>query len=473
MLATLGLLAGLAGPAAPAVALRRPTPQPLYRAIADARPRISVWTNTTSPYDRGDRARVYLSAETDAYVTVLRVDTDGRVRVLYPLEPWQDNFVRGGRTFEVLGRDDDNAFDVDDYPGVGYIFAVASDDPFTYDGYVRGDHWDYRTIADGRVTGDPYVALTDFASRIVGQGDWDYDITPYYVQKHYDYPRFVCYDCHAYASYTYWDPYARFCPRFRIEMYNDPYYYPYYYGGRRTVVVRPYRPQPRFVFKDYNGSIPTGGYVTVLDHRPIRPNGGGPTVVPDRGRTGADLGGRGTIPAPTDRGRRPVRPDVGGAPQGQGQPAQPRQPGEPGRRPGQPEQRPQRPPVQPDIGGIGPMRRPADDGRGQPQAQPGTGGGQPPADAGRRIEPNRPPADQLREPRPAEEPRRMEPDRPPAYQPPSRPQPEPRPPQAEPRREPPRNVAPPPRYQPRPQPQSQPRSGGGGGGQPELRRRRP
>ena len=28
-------------------------------------------------------------------------------------------------------------------------------------------------------------------------------------------PRFLCYDCHAYASYAYWDPYAYACVRFR------------------------------------------------------------------------------------------------------------------------------------------------------------------------------------------------------------------------------------------------------------------
>ncbi|MFI5235092.1 MAG: DUF4384 domain-containing protein [Gemmatimonadales bacterium] len=442
MLFALGLLAGLTGPAIPprpAIAATRSAPIPLYRIIGEARPKISVWTNSTDPYQRGDRVRVYVSAETDAYVTVLRVDTDGRVRVLYPVEPWQDNFVRGGRTFEVIGRDDDNAFDVDDNPGVGYVFAVASADSFAYTGFIRGDHWDYRTIADGRVSGDPYVALTDFASKITAQGDWDYDITPYYVEKHYDYPRFVCYDCHAYASYSAWDPYSSYCPRFRIVIYNDPYYYPYYYGGRRVAVVRPFRPEARFVFKDYNGNVGGGGYVTVLDRRPVRPTGNGSTiVVPDRGRTGADIGGRGSIPTPQGfiAGRRPDR--NGGGVSGQG--------------------------VQPDIGGTGTMRRPTGNG-GQPQPDPNGGrriepnqppphaNPQPDPNGGRRVEPNQPPPHANPQPDPNGG-RRVEPNRPPER----RPEPQPR---AEPRREPPHA---------NPQPE---RRGGGGGHQPELRRRRP
>src|SRR2546425_8087185 len=53
---------------------------------------------------------------------------------------------------------------------------------------------------------------------------WDYDITPYYVQQHYDYPRFLCYDCHSYVSYPYWSPYDYTCVRFRIVVFDDPYY---------------------------------------------------------------------------------------------------------------------------------------------------------------------------------------------------------------------------------------------------------
>lgn len=449
MLTLLGVLAAvIATPPRMIVTPRPPVTDrtiALYRLLDDARPQVSVWTNSTAAYQRGDRVRVYLSAQTDAYVTVLRVDTDGRVRVLYPLEPWQDNFVRGGRTFEVIGRDEDNAFDVDDYPGVGYVFAVASADPFDYDQFVRNDHWDYRAIADGRVTGDPYVTLTDFAAKIAGQDDWDYDITPYYVDKVYQYPRFICYNCHAYASYSYWDPYREYCPRFRVVIYNDPYYYPYYYGGRRTVVIRPFRPQPRFIFKDYSG----GGtnYVTVLDRRPVRPTGtGGQPVVPDRGRTGADFGGRGALPTPQGFGRRPFRPGTDDAAAG-------------GRQ------------VQPDIGGIGSMRRPASGGQDQGGAAGPGSNPQPQAGGGRRMEPNTPPPAQGQ---PATPERRPEPENRRPMEP--RPMPEPRPPMPEPRppeRRPqaePRREAPPPRME-RPAPRNEGRRGGGA--TPELRRRRP
>src|SRR5437763_2697903 len=274
------------------------------------RPRVELWTNRgdAAVYTRGERVRLYFRLDQDAYVTIFRVDTDGRVRVLFPRDPWEDNFARGGRDLEVDGRAlGADAFSIDDYPGVGYLFAVASADPFTYDQIESGDHWDYRVIADGRVKGDPYVAMTDLAQRIVAEGysDWDYDVISYNVGQHYDYPRFLCYDCHSYTSYTYWDPYYYSCVRFRMFVYDDPWYYPYrYYGGSRVVFVRPYRPQPRYIFKDWGSDRPSReGFVSRERERPVNDN-------TRRGVTGRDLGGLGIIPRPAVRNPRgrPNRP---------------------------------------------------------------------------------------------------------------------------------------------------------------------
>src|SRR2546428_14872 len=259
-----------------------------------ARARIEVWTNRgDDPYGSGQSVRVYFRADQDAYVTILRVDTDGRVRVLFPREPWEDNFARSGRDYEVLNGSDRAAFYIDDYPGEGYVFAVTAADPFVYDAIESGDHWDYRVIADGRIRGDPYVALTDLVQRIVpdGYSDWDYDLVPYYVQQRYDYPRFLCYDCHTYVGYPFWVPYDYTCTRFRIVVFDDPYYYPYrYYGGTRVVFTRPLRPEPRFIFKDRQGSE---AFVTRVRERPTTGD-----RRRDGGVRGRDLRRTGIIPPP-------------------------------------------------------------------------------------------------------------------------------------------------------------------------------
>ena len=437
MLAQLALLA---------MATVRPTP-------AINRPQIELWTNRgdAAVYTRGDRVRVYFKLDRDAFVTVFRVDTDGRVRVLFPREPWDDNFARGGREFEVEGRSADDAFSIDDYPGVGYLFAVASADAFVYDAIESGDHWDYRAIADGRVRGDPYVAMTDLAERIVAEGyaDWDYDVVSYNVEQHYSYPRFLCYDCHTYVSWPYWDPYNYSCVRFRIVMYDDPWYYPYrYYGSRRVVYGRPYRAQPRFIFKDWGGNQPNrDGFVTRERERPVNDN-------QRRGVTGRDVGGIGSIPAPNVRDRR-ERP-------GQGQPGQgdrPNTSGNDDRGQGR-RDRPDRPDRPEDRG------RPDDRGRPEPiqpdrqnDARPERPQVQPPREQPRQVEPRsvEPRREQPRqvEPRSAE-PRREQP----RQAEPRREQPPPR--QAEPRRDPPRQAAP-----QREAPKEKPRS------EPEVRRRKP
>ena len=276
------------------------------------RPKVELWTNRgDATYTRGDAVHINVRSDQDGYVTILRVDTDGRIRVLFPRDPWEDNFVRGGREFELLGNQADDAFRVDDYPGVGYLFAIVSPEPFVYDQIETGDHWDYRAIAD--VRGDPYVALTDLAGRIVAPGDsnWDYDVVPYYVERHYDYPRFLCYDCHQYVSYRTWDPYDYSCVRFRVVVYDDPFYYPYRtYGGTSVVFTRPYRPGPRFIFKDQDGRSP---FVSRERERPVNDNG-------RRRATGDGGGGTGTGIIPPPRERHPDgRPgDQGGGHDGNG-----------------------------------------------------------------------------------------------------------------------------------------------------------
>jgi len=294
------LLAGVPSPITipPATSVLRPLP---------AEGRVKLWTDREEPYPRGSAARVYLSVDQPAYVSVFRVDTDGRIRVLFPREPWEDNSVRAHQTFEVTGVRGGQSFIVDDYPGIGYLLAVASPDPLDFSDITRGDYWDYRLIDGGRIQGDPYVTLTDLAARMAHTDDYDYEVVPYYVERHYDYPRFVCYDCHAYASYSEWDPYRTSCSRFRVVIHDDPRYYPYRYGGGRNVVPdRSLHPGPRYLFRD---AAPGTDYVTRVPGREEgrRRNPG----EDDRGRTSEDVGGQGSIPTPgISSVRRPGRTEA-------------------------------------------------------------------------------------------------------------------------------------------------------------------
>src|SRR5207244_13343347 len=69
-------------------------------------PPVKVWLNHDNYFQRGDQARVNVRLADDGYLLVLRADAEGRVRVLFPLDPSNDNFARGHETIEVRGRGD-------------------------------------------------------------------------------------------------------------------------------------------------------------------------------------------------------------------------------------------------------------------------------------------------------------------------------------------------------------------------------
>ncbi|UCF41386.1 MAG: DUF4384 domain-containing protein [Gemmatimonadota bacterium] len=169
-------------------------------------PHIELWITPREVFGRGDPVRVWFRSATEAYVTVFRIDTDGRIRVLFPAAPGDDNAARGGERIEVA------SFVVDDYPGTGYLFALASLDPLDYGAFESANHWDFQEVSrNERIRGDPYVALTDLVERIVPEdyAAWAYDLVPYLVDRRYDSP----------AS---WDPYRDWCGTFRQPVYGDP-----------------------------------------------------------------------------------------------------------------------------------------------------------------------------------------------------------------------------------------------------------
>jgi uncharacterized membrane protein YgcG len=248
------LLAG--GPAEPAA------------ATADDPP-IQIWINNDGRFLRGDRAKVHVRSEDDGYLVVLHADAEGHLRVLFPIDPTDDNFVRGGKKYEVEGRGGRDAFDVGDRSGRGSVYAAVSRSPFRFDEFVLSDHWDYKALDPRILAEDPEPELNELVRRMA-QGSFDYDVMSYYVvdrvvyANDYSYHRpyyggfgyddFGCgyysncgsglsvslffgrpfYRRHYYSAYHYaYDPF--YDPFFYDPWYYRPYrtgyYYPRYYGG--------------------------------------------------------------------------------------------------------------------------------------------------------------------------------------------------------------------------------------------------
>ena len=259
-------------------------------AARAADPNIQVWLNSDHNFVRGDRARVHIRAAQDGYVIVLRADGDGRVRVLFPLDPSADDFVRGGRKIEVRGRGDREAFTVDERTGAGVVLAAWSARPFSFDKFVRGDHWDYRVLDTLQSGDDPEAALLDIVQGMADDNHFDYDaitytvtsVSAYYRRPYvgpYVGPYFgPCFGCgrrhhfrvgvsigvgypYYYGGFGYgafYDPfyYSDFYYRYSDFHYRPFVYRPFVFGGGRFGGYHPYRSafiargQSPFVFND-------------------------------------------------------------------------------------------------------------------------------------------------------------------------------------------------------------------------------
>ena len=243
-------------------------PEPPVVASADDPP-IQLWLNERRFFS-GDRAKVQVRTEYDGYLLVLHVDPEGRVRVLFPVDPDKDNFIRSGKKYEVRGRGGRETFEADG-KGRGSVYAAVSRDPFRFDGYVLGDHWDYKALAPSRLADDPEPELNELVQRMA-QSSFDYDLTNYEVVDRSTYvtavsPRYYgsaygdpwCYSfsCssyygspgisiglsfgHPYRRY-YYDPYS-----YAYSPYTPFFYDPYYYG------YGPAHYYPRYGYPRYYG----------------------------------------------------------------------------------------------------------------------------------------------------------------------------------------------------------------------------
>ena len=201
----------------------------------DADPAVKIWVSDTD-VRLGDRVKTHVRTEYDGYLVVLHAEADGRVRVLFPLDPGDDNFIRGGKKYEVRGRGDRRSFQVYAGEGTGTVYAAFSRDPFAFDGLVRGDHWDYTLADTWTVEEDDEAELTDFALRLASGAYFDYDLVQYSIEQRYAVDR--GYDQHLtryepyYLSRRHYGPSLGFSvlygPRYmrarRYALLGSPYY---------------------------------------------------------------------------------------------------------------------------------------------------------------------------------------------------------------------------------------------------------
>jgi hypothetical protein len=246
-------------------------------AVVADDPPIRIWLNNDRRFEPGDRARVEVLVDRDGYLVVLHADPDGRVRVLFPVDPGDDNFVRGGKHYELKGRGGRESFTVDAGSGQGAVYAAVSRDPMHFEQFVASDHWDYRVFNDTRVDGAVETDLTEMVRRMAGNS-FDYDLLSYEVVGRYASSGAVGYNDYGYSSgYSGYNPYWGGCyncgyyggqsglsiqvgfgfPFFGRPYLYDPFFYdPFYY--RPVGFYSPYYPVVSYPY--YGGRRYAGYY---------------------------------------------------------------------------------------------------------------------------------------------------------------------------------------------------------------------
>jgi hypothetical protein len=218
-------------------------------------PAIQITLNNSGNFAPGGLVNVRVQTTDDGYLIVFRVDGDGRIRVLFPLDPDADAFVRGGKEYELRGRSDRSTFLADDRGGSGIVYAALSHEPYVVRDFSMNGHWDYDALRLRDSTTDAENDLTAIVARMTNRARFDYDAIGYRVQEianvsavatigngyypgfydPYYNPRWRCMSCgwgYPGSEFTvgfgyspFWDPYL-----YSPWGYNYGYGYTYGYG---------------------------------------------------------------------------------------------------------------------------------------------------------------------------------------------------------------------------------------------------
>ncbi|MEP6689224.1 MAG: DUF4384 domain-containing protein, partial [Gemmatimonadales bacterium] len=146
-------------------------------------PPIHIWYSSDGAFAYRDRAKVYARAAESGYMVVLRSDLSGRVRVLSPVDPRDDQHTDGGKKYELKGRGGREAFVAEDTAGQGIVLAAWSETPFSFGRYVKDGRWDLDALSSqGAQSDDGEAHLLDLVDDMRAPGGhFDYDVAVYTV----------------------------------------------------------------------------------------------------------------------------------------------------------------------------------------------------------------------------------------------------------------------------------------------------
>ena len=163
-----------------------------YRPNADEAPRVRLLIDGQRSLSLGSPVRLRFEVSDNAFVTVVRVDGNGRMQILFPHSRNQRAAVRGGQVNYIRNPriGGEAAFIANDRMG-GYVFALASYAPLDFSSFENRDYdrigaYSRFTVANRSIARQPDVFIDRFAARVLWDVDtpYDYDVD-YYFQNDY------------------------------------------------------------------------------------------------------------------------------------------------------------------------------------------------------------------------------------------------------------------------------------------------
>lgn len=242
---------------------------PFLPSAATPQVAARIWMESEPAYyNSGDRLDILYSVPYDSYVAIIHIDSDGVLDFLYPYDPWDDHWVRGGRTYRLGLSGSSAAMRVRGRPGIGYVYIIASPEPLYFGDFFgrnRGWGWDY---AGRNVYGDPFLAFEQISRLLLP--DWPYaryayDYHGYYVGGLHRYPNYACGNRRPEPGWGWTTSYGP-CGRIDVFLRDQPFYYDTrrYAGDRRGYLTQYDRYDPRHGYKEDPVSV-GGRYASPRD----------------------------------------------------------------------------------------------------------------------------------------------------------------------------------------------------------------
>lgn len=192
---------------------------------AEEAPPIDIWLDQVV-FEYGSPIRPYFSTEPGAYVTVVRVTTDGELRIMYPQRPTlQRSYVMNQFVNDRLPAHGDPAMNIYESTGTGFVFALASYRRFDFRLFTQGSQWNRSRLAQFGRKGDAFEIVRRFVDETLpGTVDFSMDYLTYEVYSGGVRSRYP-------SSYSYLtlDHYLDAC--LGAFGYRYSYYCRSYYGG--------------------------------------------------------------------------------------------------------------------------------------------------------------------------------------------------------------------------------------------------